>query len=376
MIGAGQLARMTHQAAIALGVEVCVLARSDRDSAVLAGAPFRIGSPSSVEDLLAATEGCDVVTFDHELIPLAHLAELQRRGRQLHPAPSALRLAQDKSEARSALFAAGFPLPGFAPVSSIGDVEDFASQHKWPVVLKRARGGYDGRGVHVVESAEQAFRLLAPKDSQKDEGAPGGEWIAEQFVELAAELTILLARDHQGRTALYPPIQTVQREGMLRHLLMPAPLSRAVTEEAAGIATAIAEAVGATGILAVEMFLDSSGTLSVNELAMRPHNSGHATIEAAETSQFEQHLRAVLGWPLGPTTLRSPAATVNLIGGAEAADPALRLPAALAVGGVHVHLYAKATRPGRKLGHVTALGSDPAEALERAEAAAAILTGR
>jgi 5-(carboxyamino)imidazole ribonucleotide synthase len=222
--------------------------------------------------------------------------------------------------------------------------------------------------VHVVESEDQLAPLFAqaPPTSRA--------WLAEQFVDIAAELAILIARTERGHVALYPAVQTVQQAGICRHLVMPAPLPGAVVEQAERIAKSIADGIDATGILAVEMFLDTSGQLLVNELALRPHNSGHATIEACETSQFHQHLRAVLGWPLGATTLRSAAATVNLIGGRDAVGIADRLPLALGIRGAHVHLYGKAARPGRKLGHVTALGASTEQALETAQAAAALLT--
>ncbi len=370
MIGAGQLARMTHQAAVDLGVDLTVLAESAYDSAVLGGAPFRLGSPSSLPDLLSAAELSDVVTFDHELVPGAHLRELERSGHRLQPSPAALQFAQDKGRAREAFRRAELPVPEFARVRSVEEVEQFGERHGWPVVLKSAQGGYDGRGVHVIDDAAQASPLLASGS------AAAREWVAEAFVNVAAELTILLARTSAGHTAVYPAIQTVQRDGVLRHLLMPAPLPDAAVDEARELAVTIGRAIGATGILAVEMFLDPDGRVLVNELALRPHNSGHATIEACETSQFEQHLRAVLNWPLGATTLRSAAATVNVIGEPDMVDPASRLPMALAVPGAHVHLYRKAPRPGRKLGHVTALGSDPLDALERAQAAAELLTCR
>ncbi len=369
MIGAGQLARMTHQAAIDLDVDLGVLADSPDDSAVLAGAPWRLGSPNTLADIEAMAANADVVTFDHELIPGEHLAKLEALGHRLNPSPAALALAQDKLKARRVLSARGFPLPEFSPVSSPGEVSEFAEVHGWPVVVKSPSGGYDGRGVHVIENHAQAAALLG--------GHPAADatWLAEQHVELAAELAILVARTPSGKTAVYPAVQTFQRDGICRYLQIPAELPSATLDEATNVAMSIAEEIGATGILAVEMFVDASGRLLVNELALRPHNSGHITIEACETSQFHQHLRAILDWPLGPTTMRGPAATVNLIGESTGADPSQRLPEALAIPGVHVHLYGKAFRAGRKLGHVTALGRTPGEALGLAQAAAGLLTG-
>jgi 5-(carboxyamino)imidazole ribonucleotide synthase len=368
MIGAGQLARMTYQAAVDLDIDLVLLAESVDDSAVVGGAPYRLGSPSRLADVRAMAARADVLTFDHELIPNAQLVELEKSGYRLRPAPSALALAQDKLKGRAVLSGFGFPVPAFAPVSSPDDVASFAEQHGWPIVMKSPGGGYDGRGVYVIDGPDHALRLL------REQGSTTRVWLAEQFVDIAAELAILIARTDQGHVALYPAVQTIQQAGICRYLLMPAPLPTSVLEHAAVMATSIAERIGATGILSVEMFVDSGGELLVNELALRPHNSGHATIEACETSQFHQHLRAVLDWPLGATTLRSPAATVNLIGEPEIVDPTTRLPSALEIAGVHVHLYGKAPRPGRKLGHVTALGASTGEALDKAMAAAAVLT--
>ncbi len=368
MIGAGQLARMTHQAAVDLDIDLVVLAESTGDSAVGAGAAYRLGSSSCLADVRAVAEGADVVTFDHELVPNAHLVKLEQLGHHLRPAPPALSLAQDKLKARTVLSASGFPVPAFAAVSSREDVSAFAEACGWPIVLKSSSGGYDGRGVHVVESSSQVAQLF---DSRS-----GGttRWLAEEFVDIAAELAILVARTVSGHVALYPAVQTVQQDGICRYLLMPASLAAPVIERASRMARSIADGIDATGVLAVEMFLDTGGQLLVNELALRPHNSGHATIEACETSQFHQHLRAVLDWPLGAPTMRSAAATVNLIGGTSAISPSTQLLRALEVRNAHIHLYGKGFRPGRKLGHVTALAASTEEALEIAQTAAAEFT--
>ncbi|MHB1784012.1 MAG: 5-(carboxyamino)imidazole ribonucleotide synthase [Acidimicrobiales bacterium] len=368
MIGAGQLARMTHQAAVDLDIDLLVLAESPDDSAVIGGASYQLGSASCLAAIRAVAAGTDVVTFDHELVPGTHLTELERLGYRLRPASPALSLAQDKLKARTVLSAAGFPVPAFASVSSPQDVAIFAEQHGWPIVVKSPSGGYDGRGVHLIDSPDQLEGLFAQRAHENQ------VWLAEQFVEIAAELSILVARTVSGYVALYPAVQTIQQAGICRYLVMPAPLPSPIIEKAGRTAKSIADGIDATGMLAVEMFLDTRGQLLVNELALRPHNSGHATIEACETSQFHQHLRAALDWPLGATTLRSPAATVNLIAGPDIVDLAARLPLALEVSGAHIHLYGKASRPGRKLGHVTALGSSTARALETAQAAAALLT--
>ena len=368
MIGAGQLARMTYQAAVDLDIDLIVLAGSTDDSAVVGGAPYRLGSSSCLADIQAVAAGTDVVTFDHELVPGAHLERLEQLGYRLRPASPALSLAQDKLKARRVLSESGFPVPAFAPVSSPGDVARFAEAHGWPVIVKSATGGYDGRGVHLIESLDQVAGLFEQGPLEKS------LWLAEEHVDIAAELAILIARSVSGYVALYPAVHTVQEAGICRHLLMPASLPAPVIDQAGRMAKSIADGIDATGVLAVEMFLDTRGELLVNELALRPHNSGHITIEACETSQFHQHLRAVLDWPLGATTLRSPAATVNVINGTDTCDPSARLPHALAIPGAHIHLYGKVPRPGRKLGHVTALGVSTEQALETAQAAAALLT--
>jgi 5-(carboxyamino)imidazole ribonucleotide synthase len=262
------------------------------------------------------------------------------------------------------LAAAGLPVPDFAPVADAAAVERFAARHGWPVVLKARCGGYDGRGVAFARDPAEAAAVLER----------GGEWLAERHVAIELELAALLARRPAGETVLWPVVHTIQRDGMCRELHVPAPVEPALAGQAEELARAVADAVGATGVLAVELFVAGGGLL-VNELALRPHNSGHFSIEGAETSQFENHLRAVLDWPLGVTTPRAPhVATVNVVGG-EAGDPLERLPAALAVPGAHVHLYGKAPRPERKLGHVTALADTAEAARATARRAAALLTG-
>jgi 5-(carboxyamino)imidazole ribonucleotide synthase len=368
MVGAGQLARMTHQAAIDLDVELWVLAGSAADPAVLAGAPHRIGAPDDPSALDAFAGHGQVLTFDHELVPPQLLGRLQAAGALLRPGPDALLFAQDKLHARRALAAAGFPVPAFSARADPADVHRFAEEHGWPVVLKARSGGYDGRGVIVAHSPGEI-----PADL--DWGRPDApRWLVEEYVELAAELAVLVARSPSGSVATYPPVRTTQVDGICRHLTVPADVGPDIVAEARALAARIVTSIGATGVCAVELFVGPGGRVLVNELALRPHNSGHATIEANVTSQFHQHLRAVLDWPLGDTSLVVPAAAmVNLITPTAGVDLQRNLPAALAVGGAQVHLYAKSARPGRKVGHVTALGADPVGALAVASEAAAIL---
>jgi 5-(carboxyamino)imidazole ribonucleotide synthase len=365
MVGAGQLARMTAQAAVGLGITFRVLADSAADSAAQVSAGTQVGDYRSLDDLLAFAAGCDAVTFDHEHVPAALLGELERASVPLHPGRAALHYAQDKLAMRERLTELDVACPRFAPVTGLADITDFAERcGGWPIVLKATRGGYDGKGVWVCESAAEAAEVVAH----------GIALMAEEYVAFDTELAALVARSPFGQGAAYPIVTTVQQDGICREVIAPAPgLPGELAREAQGLALRIAAELGVTGLLAVELFL-ARGRLLVNELAMRPHNCGHWTIEGARTSQFEQHLRAVLDLPLGATQLAAPQTVmVNVLGGSDgdmfgrmhhvmAADPALK-----------VHLYGKPVRPGRKIGHVTALGTDLAELLDRARAAAGYL---
>ncbi|MPZ72477.1 MAG: 5-(carboxyamino)imidazole ribonucleotide synthase [Nitriliruptorales bacterium] len=364
IVGAGQLARMTQQAAIPLGVDLCVLAESPEDSAAQVIPGVFLGDYRSLDDLRRFAKNADVITFDHELPDPEHLAALAHEGRLLRPSPLSKRFAQDKSHQRRMLALRGFAVPPFADVTEVGQVEAFADANGWPVVLKAPRGGYDGRGVHVVADAAQAHEALALSD---------GPLLVEAKVPLARELAVLVARRPAGRAVAWPVTETVQVDGILRELVVPAPIGPARRDEALRLGARIAEAIELAGVMAVELF-DTGDRLLINELACRPHNSGHWTIDASATSQFSNHLRAVLDWPLGDTTpLAAAIVTVNVLGRADGSDPADGLTAALSDPAVAVHLYGKEARPGRKLGHVTALGDDADEVRERARAAAAAL---
>jgi 5-(carboxyamino)imidazole ribonucleotide synthase len=361
MVGAGQLARMTQRAAIDLGIHLEVLAASADDPAVLAGTPYLVGAPDDLAALTALAERVDVVTLDHELVSGEHLAALERAGHPVFPRPDVLLLAQDKLHARRELSRLGFPVPAFAPVDEVSDVSRFAQDHGWPVVMKATRGGYDGRGVRTVEGPDEAAAALGD----------GGTWLVEAQVPIALELAVVTARRPSGDHVVYPVVETVQRQGICVELVMPGRTTTALAEAAVELAGGLVDAVDGVGIVAVELFVTEAGELIVNELAMRPHNSGHASIEGSTTSQFHNHLRAVLDWPLGTTEMRAPvAAMVNLLGGHGPTDLRVTLPDALAVPGAHVHLYGKSVRPGRKIGHVTVLGDDPDHALAAAREAA------
>ena len=364
MVGGGQLARMTHQAAIALGQSLRVLATSPDDGAALVAADTVIGQHTDLEALRRFAKGCDVVTFDHEHVPGDHIRALEADGVTIHPSSDALVHAQNKRVMRDRLTAMGVPSPAWAPVTEAADVARFAVDHGPTVVVKAATGGYDGRGVWLLSDPAEVAPLLAS-------GVP---LIVEEKVRLRRELAAVVARSPWGQVAAYPVVETVQRDGICVEVLAPAPAltaDRAV--QAQELAIRIATALGVVGVLAVELFETAGGDLLVNELAMRPHNSGHWTIEGARTSQFEQHLRAVLDYPLGATSLTAPAVCMaNVLGGAPG-GPTIdeRLHHLLAADpGIRVHLYGKQPRPGRKLGHVTALGEDMAEVRTRAATAA------
>ncbi len=368
MVGGGQLARMTHQAAIALGQSLRVLAESPDDSAALVAADVRIGSHTDLAALREFAKGCDAVTFDHEHVPGEHIRALAAEGVKIYPGAEALEFAQDKRRMRERLSVWGAPVPRWASVKAYVDISDFvaAGGGAWPVVAKAVRGGYDGRGVWMLDGSDAASELFRT----------GTPLILEERVPLRRELAALVARSPFGQVAAYPIVETVQRDGICVEVLAPAPnLSEARAIEAQQLAIDLATELGVVGLLAVELF-ETDGGLIVNELAMRPHNSGHWTIEGARTSQFEQHLRAVLDYPMGETSLTAPAVVMaNVLGGAPggmsldervhhlfAEDP-----------GVRIHLYGKQVRPGRKIGHVTVLGDDLGDVRARAVRAAAWL---
>ena len=369
MVGGGQLARMTSQAATGLGIGFRVLAADPGESAAQVVAGTRLGDYRSLADLRDFAAGCDVLTFDHEHVPGPHLAALVQDGVTVRPDGAALRFTQDKRAMRERLAGLGIACPRFAPVRTVAEAEAFA-QGSWPLVLKAVSGGYDGKGVWVCESAAEAAEVLAHGTLLAEVGG----LIAEEYVAFDRELAVLAARSPHRQGAVYPVVQTVQRDGICREVIAPAPgLTSGRRAQAQELALRIAKELGVTGLLAVEMFETPAGLL-VNELAMRPHNTGHWTIEGARTSQFEQHLRAVLDLPLGDPAMAAPAAAMaNVLGGDDAdvydryihvmaADPAVK-----------VHMYGKQVRPGRKIGHVTVLGEDVADLTDRARRAASYL---
>ncbi|GAB3773798.1 5-(carboxyamino)imidazole ribonucleotide synthase [Nocardioides ginsengisegetis] len=370
VIGGGQLARMMAQPAIALGLPLRLLAEAEGVSAAQVIPDHLVGDYTDLETLRKVTDGCAVVTFDHEHVPTDHLHALEDSGLAVRPGPEALVHAQDKGAMRERLADLGVPCPRNAIVTTVAEVEAFG----FPCVLKTTRGGYDGKGVWFARSADDCADAFATA------AASGVRILAEELVDFRRELSALVARSPSGQAAAYPVVASTQTDGICREVVAPAPdLSPELAGQAQEIALRVAGALGVTGILAVEMFETNDGRVLVNELAMRPHNTGHWTQDGAVTSQFENHLRAVMDLPLGSPAPRARwTVMVNILGGpdssvgrlydgfphAMARDPHLR-----------VHLYGKELRPGRKVGHVNAYGDDLEDCLERARHAAAWFAG-
>ncbi len=370
VIGGGQLARMMAEPAAAMGIPLRLLAEAEGVSAAQVIPDHVVGDYTDLATLRAVTAGCPVVTFDHEHVPTEHLHALEADGVAVRPGPDALVHAQDKGVMRRRLAGLGVPCPRNALVASVAEVEEFGL----PCVLKTTRGGYDGKGVWFVRSAEDC---AAAFDS-------GVAVLAEELVDFRRELSALVVRSPSGQAAAYPVVASTQKDGICHEVVAPAPdLSPALAGEAQEIALRIAGELGVTGVLAVEMFETTDGRVLVNELAMRPHNTGHWTQDGAVTSQFENHVRAVLDLPLGSPAPRARwSVMVNILGGPDRPDGQSvgRLydgyPHALARDPfLRVHLYGKDLRPGRKVGHVNAYGDDLDDCLERARHAAAWFRG-
>ncbi|MCC3653551.1 5-(carboxyamino)imidazole ribonucleotide synthase [Streptomyces sp. S07_1.15] len=368
MVGGGQLARMTHEAGIPLGIRFKLLSDTPQDSAAQVVSDVVVGDYRDLGTLRAFAQGCDVITFDHEHVPTEHLRALEADGIPVRPGPEALVHAQDKGVMRAALDRIGIACPRHRIVTDPADVGRFAAEGDgFPVVLKTVRGGYDGKGVWVVRDEAGAA----------DPFKAGVPVLAEEKVDFARELAANVVRSPHGQAVAYPVVESWQVNGVCDTVIAPAPgLSGELSAEAQGMALTIAEQLDVTGHLAVELFETRDGRLLVNELAMRPHNSGHWTQDGAVTSQFANHLRAVLDLPLGDPRPRAPwTVMVNVLGGdypdmysaylhCMARDPQLK-----------IHMYGKDVKPGRKVGHVTTYGDDLAEVLDRARHAAGYLRG-
>ncbi|MHA6752011.1 5-(carboxyamino)imidazole ribonucleotide synthase [Dermacoccus nishinomiyaensis] len=369
IIGGGQLARMCAAPAAELALTLSVFAESDDAAAALVVPHAPVGDYRDAEQVREWARGCDVVTFDHEHVPADVLAALEADGVALHPRPSALRFAQDKLAMRQRLSDLDVPCPAWAPVSTSDELSAFGEQHGWPLVLKTPTGGYDGKGVMLVRTPDDADAWFAQAD-----GAP---LLAEEAVAFEREIAVMIARSPSGQVAVWPVVETVQVDGICTEVLAPAPdLSDDAAERITSAAITIARELDVTGVMAVELFDVGGGEFVVNELAMRPHNSGHWSMDGSVTGQFEQHLRAVLDLPLGDTRARAPWTVMgNVLGGEYeelyptykhlmARDPGLK-----------IHLYGKGVRPGRKIGHVNVFGDDLVGLRARARHACDYLQG-
>lgn len=379
IIGGGQLARMCAGPAAELAITLSVLAESADASAALVVPSAPVGDHTDVEAVLAFATECDVVTFDHEHVPPHVLDALTSAGVPLHPTPQALLFAQDKLAMRERLSQIGVACPAWTRARTAAEVEDFGDRVGWPVVAKTPRGGYDGKGVRVIGDVAELGDWL---EAVGQDGALADGILLEERVAFTRELAVLIARSPSNQAAAWPVVETVQTDGICTEVLAPAPgLDPTLAAVATEAGLRIAEELGVTGVFAVEMFEvtdphTGDPAYVVNELAMRPHNSGHWSMDGAVTGQFEQHLRAVLDLPLGAPTPREPHTVMaNVLGGdypelypayrhLMARDPGLK-----------VHLYGKGVRPGRKIGHVTVCGTDLADLRERAQHAADYLAG-
>ncbi|MDF2508624.1 MAG: 5-(carboxyamino)imidazole ribonucleotide synthase [Microbacterium sp.] len=365
VIGGGQLARMMIAPAVELGLDLRVLAEGEGMSAALAATA--VGDYRDLDIVRAFAADVDVVTFDHEHVPQEVLRALVADGVVVHPGPDALQFAQDKLVMRARLAELGVPQPEWAPVRSVAELQDFLDEHAGAGVVKTPRGGYDGKGVRVVRAAAEARDWL---DALTGDDA----LLVEELVPFVRELAQQVARRPSGQVVAYPVVETVQRDGVCAEVIAPAPAAAdRLVEVAEQIGRTIAEGLGVTGMLAVELFETDDERILVNELAMRPHNSGHWSQDGAVTGQFEQHLRAVADLPLGSTEPRSAwSVMVNILGGPAEGTLVERFGAAMAAHPqAKIHTYGKAPRPGRKVGHVNVVDEDLDDAVYVARAAAA-----
>ncbi|MBX9424864.1 MULTISPECIES: 5-(carboxyamino)imidazole ribonucleotide synthase [Streptomyces] len=368
MVGGGQLARMTHEAGIPLGIKFKLLSDTPQDSAAQVVSEVVIGDYRDLDTLRDFARGCDVITFDHEHVPTEHLRALEADGIPVRPGPDALVHAQDKGVMRARLDEIGAPSPRHRIVADPEDAAAFAAEvGGFPIILKTVRGGYDGKGVWFVRTPEDA----------RDPFLAGVPVLAEEKVDFARELAANIVRSPHGQAVAYPVVESRQVDGVCDTVIAPAPdLSEELSGQAQELALRIAKELGVVGHLAVELFQTTDGRILVNELAMRPHNSGHWTQDGAITSQFANHVRAVLDLPLGDPRPRATWTVMcNVLGGdypdmytaylhCMARDPQLK-----------IHMYGKDVKPGRKVGHVNTYGDDLDDVLERARHAAGYLRG-
>jgi 5-(carboxyamino)imidazole ribonucleotide synthase len=369
IIGGGQLAKMIAQSALQFGCDIVVLERNHHSPAANLATETVIGDWDNPDSLLILGTMVDVVTLENEFVDADSLAALEQFGHQLWPSAAAIRIVQDKLVQKRALTDAGLPVPRFAPVSAPAAINAAAENFGWPLLLKKRRNGYDGKGNFTLRSADDIERGWAQL------GGNAHALYVEEFCSFTKELAIMLTRARDGAIAVYPVVETIQRDHICHIVKAPADVPPEIAARAVEIARKTVETIGFVGTMGIELFLTKDGSILINELAPRVHNSGHYTIEACVCSQFENHVRAVMDWPLGSAALRAPAAVmVNLLGAAKGSGAPQGLSAALAIPGAHPHIYGKSvSSPGRKMGHVTALGKNMEAALATAQRAASLI---
>jgi 5-(carboxyamino)imidazole ribonucleotide synthase len=368
IFGGGQLAQMLTQAAVSLGLETAIFERTPDSPAGRLTRHEVVGPWDDPEALALFADQCDLVTLENEFVDAEILARLEARGMPVYPTAATVGLVQDKLTQKQCVAAAGLEVPAFRGVASPAEVVMAGVELGWPLVLKARRNGYDGYGNATIRHPDEvaaAWQRLAG----------GSALLVEAWAPFTRELAVMVVRGRDGEARAYPVVETVQQNHICHLVRAPAPLPATEAAAATALAVRAVEAVGGVGIFGVELFELPDGRVLFNELAPRPHNSGHYSIEGCVTSQFENHLRAVLGWPLGPVELRAPAAVmVNLLGRRAGPASPSALTAALSVPGAHIHLYGKREgRVGRKMGHITALGASIAEAEAVAQRAAELV---
>ena len=370
IIGGGQLAKMLAQSASQFGLKVVVLEKSLDCPAAPVSFEFLEGDWSDPQALSELAGRVDVLTVESEFVEACRLAALEKAGHTVVPSSATMKVVQDKFLQKEALSSGGLPVPKFRAVGSIAEIRIAGNEFGWPVVLKKRCNGYDGKGNFTIRSPSdisEGWRVLE-----------GGKHplMVEEFYPFTQELAVMIARGRDGSVVSYPVVQTVQEDHVCRTVSAPATVSESIAVQAREIAIKAVEQVGMVGTMGVEMFLTAAGDLCINELAPRVHNSGHYTIEACDCSQFENHIRAVLGWPLGSTAMVAPCAVmVNLLGTGPGSGVPQGLETVLGMPGVHLHLYGKSKAgKGRKMGHITVIGNQPEEVMARAEKAASSLT--
>ena len=370
IIGGGQLARMTAIAAYRLGINIAILDPDVNSPASQIIQKRVVGSLNDISKLKELAETSDLITLENEFVDAPLLEHIESMGKVVYPSSRTVGLIQDKLTQKETLESNAINVPKFEGVSNANQIVDSGNRYGWPLILKVRRNSYDGRGNELINSPDEA--RLAWNNLNGDTQ----NLMVEEFVKFDKELAVMVVRSNDGETAAYPVVETIQKEHICHIVKAPAQISVDISKNAANMAKSSIEAIGGVGVFGVEMFLLEDGRVMINEIAPRPHNSGHYTIEACFTSQYENHLRAILGYPLGSTEMVTPAAVmVNLLGNRQGDSIVQGIDEALMISGVNLHVYSKrTTRPNRKMGHVTVLGQNIDEPLDKAVKAASLIS--